>query len=168
MPLNNFWGHFDRSKSLFFLLFFFSVRWIINPVKWILIFVVFWKGVHSLKVISQHCVLRYGIWRFSLHNLLKNPPNEYRYYCTVFTVRNRTTAIASNPYHAWTRLHQLRTINDDVTPTPYHECTQFIDSVKSQSFSLTWGFSWPMAFIYGKELVWPRSFMVRYGVDAIW
>ncbi len=39
------------------------------------------------------------------------------------------------------------------TPTPYHECTQFVDSDKSLSFSLTRGFFGPIAYIHGTELM---------------
>jgi hypothetical protein len=40
-----------------------------------------------------------------------------------------------------------------VTPTPYYECTEFVDSVKSLSFSLSRGFFGPIAYIHGTELV---------------
>jgi hypothetical protein len=38
-----------------------------------------------------------------------------------------------------------------VTPTPYHECTQFVDSVKPLSFSLNRGFFGPIAYIHGTD-----------------
>ncbi len=64
-----------------------------------------------------------------------------------------------------------------VTPTPYHECMQlFWIKVAWQNRVHSWyGFVFT-TFIYGMELVWPHSFMVRslcgrvhswYGVDAI-
>jgi hypothetical protein len=75
-----------------------------------------------------------------------------------------TCQMASTPYHC-TRSHQLRTMNEwchtnsitwmnMVTPTPYHECTQFVNWVKPLLFR-------PIAYIHGTELVWQHSFMVR-------
>jgi hypothetical protein len=107
----------------------------------------------------------------------QNLPNKY--FCTVYTVQcslyGITPAayqIASIPYHEWTRSHQLPTMNErghinsvpwmnEIAPTPYYEWPQFVDSVKSLSFSLTSGFFGPITFIHGTELVWPRSFLAR-------
>jgi hypothetical protein len=93
------------------------------------------------------------------------------------TLRNHTNsvpwmlAVTSTSYHEWPRSHQLRTMNEcshtnsvpwmnAVTPTPYHECTQFVDSVEPLLFR-------PIAYIYGTELVWQRSFMVRSWCDLV-
>ncbi len=63
-----------------------------------------------------------------------------------------------------------------VTPTPYHDFTQFVVSVKSLSFSLAWGFFGPIAYIHVTKLVWPRKVTLRsqctrvrswYGVYSI-
>jgi hypothetical protein len=54
-----------------------------------------------LKVISQDCILRYGISRISLHYLLKHPSNEY--YCTVYSTLYGITEPQS---------HQIRTMHE--------------------------------------------------------
>jgi hypothetical protein len=73
-------------------------------------------------------------------------------------------AVTSTPYHEWKWSHQLRTMNENghtnsvpwmkmVTLTPYHEWMQFVESVKSLSFSLTTGFFGPIVYIHGTELM---------------
>ncbi len=86
------------------------------------------KVVPVLQVISQGCVLTYGIWWISLH-YVKNPPNELL-LCSLHwihgvTWQNHTCsmpnrinsvpwmhAVTSTPYHECTRSHQLRTIDE--------------------------------------------------------
>jgi hypothetical protein len=110
--------------------------------------------------------------------------------CTVYTettwsdLRNQTRSayqIASIFYREYMQSHQLRTMTlrghinsvecmhavTRVTPTPHHKCSQFVDSVKSLSFSLTRGFFGPIAYIHGTDLVWPRAFMIRRWCDLV-
>ncbi len=100
-------------------------------------------------------------------------------YSVQCTQKPHSDFAESNQPH--TKSHQLRTITlrghnsvpwmNAATQTPYHECsTQFVDSVKSLSISLTRGFFRPIAYIHGTELVWPRSFMelMQFGKVILW
>jgi hypothetical protein len=77
----------------------------------------------------------------------QNPPTKwillYTVHCTVYSRINSVKSLYA------------------VTPTPYYECTQFVDSVKSLSFSETIGFFGPIAYIHSTELVWLRWVTLR-------
>ncbi len=119
----------------------------INSVKW---FSGFWQGGPCFAShYSKGCVLMY-----------KN--RRMKYYCAVYTVqctqKLRTTvpwmhAVTSTPYHDFTQSHQLRTMNERGHINLCHGCTQFADSVKSLSYSLTRGFFGLIAYIHGTELM---------------
>ena len=95
-------------------------------------------------------------------SLIKDKKEKIRqtnFHCTVYT---------GTTWNDFAESHRLRTMNarghinsvpwmTGVTPTPYHECTQFVDSVKPLSFRP----------IHGTELVWPRSFIVRSWCDFV-
>jgi hypothetical protein len=68
-------------------------------------------------------------------------------------------AVTSTPYHEWMWSHQLRDMNDrgQTNSVPYHEWTQFVDSVKSLSFSIIREF-------FGDQL---RTFMVWSWCDSV-
>ena len=79
---------------------------------------------------------------------------------------------------AASKLHQLRTmtlrchINSvpwlyAVTTTPYHECTQFVDSVKPLSFSLNRGFLDQLRTFMVQSGVWPRKVTLRSWCDRV-
>ncbi len=107
------------------------------------------------QMCSVHCTILYMVW-----------------LCRITPAACQITSIS---YHECTRSHQLRTMNarghinsepwmNVVTPSLYHECTQFVDSVKPLSFSLSRRSFQPIAYIDGTKFVWLRSFMV----NAIW
>ncbi len=107
------------------------------------------------------CVLMYEIW-WIFSSVMKDKKEKIRQmncYCTVYT---------GTTWNDFAETHQLRTMNarghinsvpwmTAVTLTPYHECTQFVDSVKPLLFRPNCVHSWygvgVTAFIHGTELM---------------
>ncbi len=132
------------------------------------------KVAPVLQVISQGCILTYGIWWISLHYVKIRQRN---YYCAVYTMtlQNHTSsmpnhinsipwmhAVTSTPNNECTRSHQLR-MNErsHANSVPWMHAVWRLRKVTFFSFSLTRRCFGPIAYIHGTELVWLRSFMVR-------
>ncbi len=123
------------------------------------------KVAPVLQIISQGCLI-WNLVDFFTLCFQKSPKWITTVQCTLYsvhrnhTLRNHTShmpnCINSVP---WSHINSIPWMNE-VTPTPYHECTQFVDSVKSLSFSLIRRSFVPIAYIHGTKLVWLRSFMV--------
>ncbi len=145
------------------------------------------KVAPVLQVISQGCVLTYGIWWISLH-YVKNPPNELllcSVHCTVYTewlfrITSAACQIASTSYHECTQSHQLRTMN---ARGPINSVPGTMN-VRSHTNSVPWMHAvcrlrqvtfiqfnqrsfGPIAYIHGTELVWLRSFIVQSWCDLV-
>ncbi len=139
----------------------------------------FWQGGPVLQIISQGCVLTYGIWWIYLH-CVKNPPNVQ---CTLYnfihgvTLQNHTSsmpnyinsvpwmhAVTSTPYLECTLSHQLRTMNErghtNSVPWMHAVCRlcqatfiQFNQKIFSTNCVQWWYEVCVTAFVHGTELM---------------